>query len=99
MDSIDVDFEMVALRAREMGEEIARYQSLYTTLMTTVDETAAVWQGKDQQAYVARIHQFEDDFVKMRQLLENYQHFLLKSIDAYAAAQDEAVRLSQLLVG
>lgn len=85
-----VDMDEMQHQINRMNELCDVYHFLYGTLFSKVDESALYWKGKDQQAFLSRIHNFEGDFDKMHELLLQYTDFLEKSLQAYRMCQDEA---------
>lgn len=96
--NIRVDLELLENAANQMMEKSQRYGELYAKLYNMVDDLKQHWQGKDQEAFSRQIYGFEDDFVKMHQLTEEYSQFLKKSVQAYRTLQDETERASYRLM-
>ena len=49
---------------------------------------ASTWTGKDNIAFTNQIKGFEDDFKKMKQLMDKYAEFLQKSGNTYQKTLD-----------
>jgi len=53
-----------------------------------VESLASNWEGEANQAFVAQIRGFENDFDNMRKLLEKYGEFLFVSGNNYQNAEN-----------
>jgi len=57
-----VNFEDMQREIARMNEISDDYRYLYGSLLNRVDESSLHWKGKDQEAFISRIHAFEGDF-------------------------------------
>lgn len=73
------------------------YQKQYQTLYSETNAMASTWQGKDNMAYIEQIGGFEDDLIKMYELMLAYANFLRKSAKAYRDTQDEIEKAAKKL--
>jgi len=85
-----VNFEDMQREIARMNEISDDYRYLYGSLLNRVDESSLHWKGKDQEAFISRIHAFEGDFDKLHRLLKQYIEFLEKSMQSYRMCQDQA---------
>lgn len=90
MERLFVDFEGMQQHVSKMNDLCDDYCHLYRSLINKVDESSLYWKGKDQQAFISRIHDFESDFDRLHGLLQQYVDFLEKSISSYRMCQDMA---------
>lgn len=97
MNHIFVELDMLESVQKRMQEKSDHYQQLYHRLYATVDDTQQYWSGKEQEVFLQQIHEFEQDFNKLHQLLNEYCSFLKKSAQAYRSCQDEATSMAYRL--
>jgi WXG100 family type VII secretion target len=64
------------------------YYTAYTSLYRENDAMASTWAGKDNVDYINQIAGFQEDFQKMKTLMDNYADFLRKSARAYRETQE-----------
>lgn len=71
-------------------EELARnYKRQYGELFGLVDNfTKTDFRGRDADEFRAKVKDFEDDFIKMKSLMDEYAQFLKKAADEYEKNQD-----------
>ena len=75
----------------------ADYESLFGKLFSEVGALQSGWQGKDNVAFTNQIEGFKDDFMRMKQLMDDYSTFLKTSATQYKETQDNiAAAASQL---
>ncbi|MGJ7922731.1 WXG100 family type VII secretion target [Neobacillus sp. LXY-4] len=87
--SIMVEPAKLENAANKIDQQAADYESTYRKLFAEVDAMAAAWQGADNTAFTNQIKTFEDDFQKMKKLMDDYSEFLKLSAKAYREAQNE----------
>ena len=85
--------------ANDIEELINDYMSQYRALYNQVSLASSYWQGKDQAAFVEKLDQFEEQFIKMTNLLNEYVMFLRNSAKAYTSTQDAILEAVQRLIG
>lgn len=74
--------------SQKMDGMVADYVKQYTLLFSEVEGIGAAWQGKDNLAFVSQIKGFEDDFLKMKEITNEYSQFLKKSAEKYTTTQN-----------
>lgn len=89
MEKLWVTPSQLRTAANDVDNLASDYKSLYGELLTKVDEfTSSDWQGKDANEFRQKVRDFEDDFNKMKQLMNDYATHLRKAADDYEANQD-----------
>ena len=90
MEKLIVTPSQLRSAANDVDNLAAEYRSLYGDLLSTVDEfTSSDWQGKDATEFRTKVRDFEDDFNKMKQLMNDYATHLRKAADDYEANQND----------
>ena len=69
--------------AKKISTLATTYETNYKSLYTAVNDMASSWTGKDNIAFTNQIKGFEDDFKKMKQLMDKYAEYLQKTGDTY----------------
>lgn len=90
MSSIKVTPEEMERTAGRIESLAGEYQQEYNRLYETTNAMAAVYQGKDSEAFISQIEGFRDDFEKMHSLMLDYSDFLKSSAGSYRDAQERA---------
>ncbi|MCD5324191.1 MULTISPECIES: WXG100 family type VII secretion target [Pontibacillus] len=94
---IVVDPEKLELTAQKIDAQAQDYEKQYQQLFNEVDGMGAAWKGADNEAYVAQIKGFMDDFQKMRKLMLDYSEFLKLSAKTYRQTQTETINAAKRL--
>lgn len=89
MSRISVEPTELEACAQRMQQECDNYRQNYQALMHAVENMQNSWKGKDNQAFTDAILQFENDFMQVAMLVEQYEAFLRNSAGAYRDTQDE----------
>ena len=76
----------------------AEYQKQYNNLYSETNAMSSTWNGEDNVAFVNQIAGFQDDFVKMHQLMINYATFLRNSAKAYSDTQQAIINQAKKLI-
>lgn len=88
MDSIKVTPAELRNAAGEVEILAGNYKDQYNALFILVEEfTSTDYQGKDAKEFCAKVREFEDDFMKMKDLMDEYARFLKKAADDYEENQ------------
>ena len=89
MESIQVTPEHLRNAAGEVETLAGKYQTQYGQLFGLVEAfTTTDYQGKDAKEFCAKVKDFEDDFIKMKDLMNEYAQFLRKAASDYEAHQE-----------
>lgn len=89
MESIQVTPANLRRAAGEVEELARTYKTQYTELFSLVETfTSTDYQGKDAKEFCAKVKDFEDDFVKMKNLMDEYAQFLRNAASDYEKNQD-----------
>ena len=65
------------------------YKRQYGELFGLVETfTSTDYQGKDAKEFCEKVRDFEDDFIKMKDLMDEYARFLRKAAEDYERNQD-----------
>jgi len=88
---IVVDPAKLEAAAKQMNAQANDYKSLYEKLYGEVSGLKSGWDGVDNQAFVAQIEGFKEDFQAMVTLMTQYADFLTTSAGTYKRTQTETV--------
>ncbi len=89
MESIQVTPANLRKAAGEVEEMGRTYKKQYGELFGLVETfTTTDYQGKDAKEFCAKVKEFEDDFEKMKKLMDDYAGFLKKAAEDYEKNQE-----------
>lgn len=89
MESIQVTPANLRKVAGEVETLANTYKKQYGELFGLVENfTTTDFQGKDAKEFCAKVKDFEDDFMKMKSLMDEYAQFLKKAADMYEEQVD-----------
>lgn len=92
MESLVVTTENLIQKAGKIDEEATTYYNNYRELLSQVDTfTSSVWTGEDAKAFRDRVYGFEDDFRKMKELMNEYAQFLKDAASTYENTQKDVI--------
>lgn len=98
MESILVTPENLRAQAGKVDNKAQEYYSAYQALLSEVETlTSTDWTGEDAQAFLAKVRDFEPDFNKMRELMEQYATFLRQAAQNYVDTQSNIKNTIQSL--
>lgn len=85
--------------ASQLTQLAKDYDGLYKEVLGKISDMSSTWQEIDSQTYRDKTESFRGEFAKMKEEIDRYAEFLIKSAADYEAAQDEAVRQAKSLIG
>lgn len=89
MESTKVTPEILRNQAAKVDEEANRYYSEYRNLLSDVGEmTTTDWTGQDANEFRDKVGNFEPDFNKMKELMNDYANYLRQAADNYDNRQE-----------
>lgn len=89
MESIQVTPANLRNAAGEVEALANNYKTQYNELFSLVETfTSTDYQGKDAKEFCAKVKDFDDDFMKMKNLMDEYAQFLKKAADDYEKNQE-----------
>ena len=89
MESIQVTPANLRKAAGEVETLAGTYKKQYGELFGLVETfTTTDYQGKDAREFCAKVKDFEDDFMKMKNRMDDYAQFLKKAADEYERNQE-----------
>lgn len=92
MEYIRVTPETLRAQAAKVDQEAQNYYSEYQGLLRDVDEfTATDYKGADAEAFKNKVYNFEPDFNKMKELMNEYASFLRQAADNYDNTQENVI--------
>lgn len=98
MESILVTPENLTTQAGKVDEQAQVYYNKYQALLAEVESlTTTDWKGEDAQAFLAKVRDFEPDFFKMKDLMEQYATFLRQAAQNYTDTQTNVKNVIQSL--
>lgn len=97
--TIKVDPEQLRIWANEISNLGGDYQSNYKQIQASVDELAQTWTGEDSNAYRNKAHEFDDDFNKMFEEINQYVDYLNTAAQKYDEVRMDAQSRANALKG
>lgn len=92
MESILVTPEQLKNVANEVDNLAAEYYSKYENLLNQVAEfNAKDYRGTEGDAFHAKVEEFRDDFLKMKNLMNDYAKHLRDAATNYSTTQDNNI--------
>lgn len=92
MESIKVTPENLRAQAAKVDQEADNYYREYKGLLTDVSTlTTSDWKGEDATEFQNKVNNFEPDFNKMKELMNEYANFLRQAADNYDNTQDNVL--------
>ncbi len=89
MESIQVTPANLRKVAGEVETLASMYKRQYGELFGLVETfTTTDFQGKDAKEFYTKVKEFEDDFMKMKNLMDEYAQFLKKAATDYEKNQE-----------
>lgn len=89
MESIQVTPANLRKAAGEVETMASKYKAQYGELFGLVETfTSTDYQGKDAKEFCAKVKDFEDDFIKMKDLMDEYAQFLKRAAEDYERNQE-----------
>lgn len=89
MESIKVTPENLIAKAGQVDTEAGEYYNEYRNLLADVQElTATDWTGEDATEFRQKVENFEPDFNKMKELMNEYADFLREAARNYQNTQE-----------
>lgn len=82
--AISVTPEQLKTVAGKVGASNQTYEKQYKRILTEVENLSARWKGQGNQDFVERIRSFQDQFLKLKNVLDDYVIFLNKASEIYA---------------
>lgn len=77
-------------QADKIRTEQVNYEQSYTDIVSVSNRLiSAGWGGVDADSFDAKIKAFENDFVQMKTILDQYVNFLKRTANAYETAQND----------
>jgi len=95
---IVVDPAKLTSAAQKMDGLVGEYVKQYQLLFSEVDGMGAAWKGKDNIAFTTQIKGFEDDFIRMKEIITDYSKFLTDSATKYNTTQSGLESAARKLV-
>lgn len=92
MTSIQVTTDNLKTQANTVDRLATDYNNDYDALLAEVDNfTSSDWKGSDAQAFRDQVQGFKDDFVKMKELMNEYAQFMRNAADVYDSTKQDLI--------
>lgn len=92
MEYIRVTPQTLRAQAAKVDQEAQNYYSEYQGLLRGVDDlTSKDYKGADAEAFKNKVYNFEPDFNKMKELMNEYANFLRQAADNYDNTQENVI--------
>lgn len=96
MDSIKVDTAEVRRIAGEVDEVATNYESKYNNLLNSISTfTSSDWKGDDANKFREKAEGFRNDFIKMKNLMNEYATTLRQFATNYEETQERIKQQAQ----
>ena len=93
MESLRVTPEDLERRAMQIDEKAGEYAAEYQKFFNEMEDfTSRDWTEAGARAFMERLRGFEDDFNKMKQLMNEYANFLRNAANTYDSKEDEIIQ-------
>ena len=89
MTKIVVDPQQLQSAAQKVDGYRQTYSGNVQKLYGSIDAMTSAWQGEDNLAYTTQIKQFQKEFQKMDQMLQQYSDFLRNAANQYSQTQTQ----------
>ncbi|MCQ2516516.1 MAG: WXG100 family type VII secretion target [Saccharofermentans sp.] len=90
MDSIKVNTGSLKVASNTVEDLAVEYKNVYENLYSLVDElVSSAWTGPDANAFKTQISGFQDDFLTMQNLMNEYASFLNEAATNYDTASED----------
>jgi len=84
MEKIRVQTGDLKVKAGKVDDLASEYLGKYTELYQLVEGlTSSAWTGPDADKFRTQIREFEDDFRRMKELMNEYARYLRQAADNY----------------
>lgn len=94
---IMVSPQLLEKASEAIGEWADQYAKEYEALFDSVEKMGNSWKGQDNISYTNRVKDFREDFITMKNLMEQYSEYLRKTAQAYANTQQEIANTASTL--
>lgn len=71
-----VNTDQLRTMASNVGDWADQYQSIYKNIISIVEQLDTVWDGDANNQYVQKFQGFENDFLNLYALLQDYANYL-----------------------
>lgn len=96
MESIQVTTEDLYRAAKTIDDKAIFYETTYKNLLGKVENfTASDFKGDDADAFRNQVNGFNDDFMKMKALMNEYAAALRNFADNYVETQRNVINHAQ----
>ena len=86
--NINVNYEQLRTAVRVIQEHATDFNTQFGNLNKAILELNGKWQGKDNQAFAAKITQFNEEVSKIGAILAEYIQVMSQSAADYQQTQD-----------
>ncbi len=98
MESITATLDSMRTTANEVDNLADEYANKYQEFLNEVASlTSTHWTGIDATAFKDQVEGFRDDFVKMKNLMNDYATYLRRAADQYETTQNNVRQTAQSL--
>lgn len=92
MESIQVTTENLRTKADEVSTKATEYLRHYESFLNSVTTlTSTDWKGDDATAFKNQVEGFREDFVRMKNLMDDYAAFLRSAAANYEETQGNVI--------
>ena len=98
MESIKATYDVMRSTANEVDNLASDYETQYQNLVNEVENlTSLHYQGIDADAFREKVEEFKLDFMKMKNLMNDYATFLRDTATQYENTQRNRLQQAQQL--
>lgn len=84
---IRVNYEELNQSGQYLKQKANQYEEIILRMYTIAKQTATVWQGQDQEAFIQQMEQLQPKLKRMVEVIQAYANVLITSSNAYAQLQ------------
>lgn len=96
--NINVNFEELKQTAKTIQNYSEQYEQTIQSMYSRVQELQTIWKGADNQAFVEQMQSFRPELNRLKDVIQQYSHFLNTSATAYETLQKDRITNAKRLL-
>ena len=94
---IKVEIQEVYQSAMYLKQKAETYDQMIIQMNQMMHQMQSVWQGKDNEAFIAKVEAFQPQLKRMTSIIEQYSAFIRSSAMQYEQLQQERAMAAERL--
>lgn len=86
---ITIQIQEVYQSATYLKQKAQTYEQAILQINQMMHQMQSVWQGKDNEAFIAKVESFQPQLKRMTTIIEQYSAYLQSSAQQYEALQQD----------